>query len=467
MSISFWTSKNSDSQDFFNAHKQSPWYLVAYGMIGATISGITFISVPGAVYNDKFAYLELTLGYIAGYLTIAWLLMPTYYRMNVVSIYTYLENRFGFWSYKTGSFFFLLSRTLGSALRLFLAVMVLQVGVFGAWGFPLWLTSLVSVALIWVYTYRGGIKTIVWTDTFQTTFLIMALISSIFLIKNALDWSWRTMFQEIYTSQYSQVFFFDNSKNNFFKQFIGGMFIAICMSGLDQDIMQKNLTCKNLKEAQKNMYWFIAVFCLVVFIFVCLGSMLYLYADKMNVALPMKDGKILTDKVYPFLAFNHFGIFAGVTFLLGIVAATYASSDSALTSLTTAFCLDFLHLKDKTENQKQITIRIVHLSFSLLLVILIVLFEQFTILYPNTNVIGILLKVSTYTYGPLLGLFAFGLFTKYSIKDKFVPIICVISPILSFLLDAYSPQLLGYIFGFEILAVNGLLTSLGLWLIKK
>lgn len=467
ISIAFITSKNSNSEDFFNANRQSPWYLVAYGMIGATLSGVTFISIPGAVMKTQFGYFQMVFGYIAGYLVITNILFPLYYKLNLISIYTYLEQRFGFWSYKTGSFFFLLSRTIGSAFRLYLAVMVLQLGLFGAWGFPLWLTSLISVALIWVYTFRGGIKTIVWTDTFQTTFLLLALFSSIFLIKDALNLSWWELSTTIYESNYSKMFFFDSSGNNFFKQFVSGMFIAIAMSGLDQDMMQKNLTCKSLPEAQKNMRYFMVVLVFVNFVFLCLGALLYIYANKMQIQLPTFNNKIITDQVYPILAFQHFGVWAGIMFLLGITAATYASSDSALTSLTTAFCVDFLNLKDKSEKQKTITIRIVHLAFSFILIVLIVIFDEVTKLYPGSDVVGALFRASGYTYGPLLGLFAFGLFSKYELKDKFVPFVCLICPVISYFINIYSPQYLGYTFGFEILVVNGALTWLGLWLIRK
>jgi len=465
------TSRNARSTTFFNADRQSPWYLVAFGMIGASLSGVTFISIPGAVLVRSFGYFQIVLGYVAGYLVIALVLMPLYYRLNLISIYTYLESRFGRYTYKTGASFFLLSRTIGTAFRLFLAVEALQIGLFGAWGFPFWLTTAISIALIWLYTFRGGIKTIVWTDTFQTTFLLLALFAAIFFMKEDLGWSVGRLIGEIKQSSLSQIFFWDNfaeNKNHFIKQFFAGMFIAIAMTGLDQDLMQKNLTCKNLREAQKNMFSFVVVLVLVNFVFLVMGALLYLYADAQNIALPSKAGKIITDQVYPVLAFEHFGIVAGIAFLLGITAATYASSDSALASLTTSFCIDFLGLtkKDKEEKQAKNTVRIVHFGFSVVLLLIVVIFEQVRNAYPQINIIGALFQAAGYTYGALLGLFAFGITTKRTLHDKLVPFICVICPIIAFLVQQNSTAW-GYTFGDELIIFNGLLNYLGLWLISK
>ncbi len=464
--IAYFTGQKSSSQDFLTASKQSPWYLVAYGMIGASLSGVTFVSIPGAVLNSQFSYLAVATGYVLGYLVIILVLMPIYYKLNLVSIYGYLEGRFGFYTYQTGAFFFLLSRTLGSGLRLFLAVVVLQVGLFGAWGFPFWLTAVVSVALIWVYTFKGGIKTIIWTDTFQTTFLLLGLIFSVYFMADAMNLGISESFEKVYQSQYSTMFFWDIlPKNNFFKNLLGGMFIAIAMTGLDQDMMQKNLTCRNLKEAQTNLYVFTGILWFVHLIFLTMGVMLYLYAEQKGISLPMKDGKIITDQVYPFLAFNHFSLVAGIMFLLGITASTYASSDSALTSLTTSFSIDILGLdkRNLTENQRKNTLRIVHLAFSVVLVLLVIFFKFVQDTYPNLNVITNLFTLASFTYGPLLGLFAFGIFTKYEIREKFTPFVCFLAPILCYILQLYAPQILfGYQFGFEILIVNGFVTFLGL-----
>lgn len=365
----------------------------------------------------------------------------------------------------------MLSRTIGTAFRLFLAVEALQMGLFGAWGFPFWLTTAVSVALIWVYTFRGGIKTIVWTDTFQTFFLLLALLSTIFFIKNDLAISFSDLLGKVNDSPMSQIFFWDNflsNKNHFFKQFVAGMFITIAMTGLDQDLMQKNLTCKNLKEAQKNMLSFTAILVLVNLIFLVMGASLYLYAESQAIVLPSKNGSILTDQVYPNLAFQHFGVLAGIAFLLGITAATYASSDSALASLTTSFCVDFLHLtkKEVQESKAKKTVKSVHLFFSVILLIIVVAFERVRAEYPSINIIGALFQAAGYTYGALLGLFAFGIFTKRNLRDKLVPLIAVLSPLLAFYFSKNAPNWFGYTFGDELIVLNGLLNFLGLYLIS-
>jgi Na+/proline symporter len=470
--IAFITSKGSTTDTFFTANKQSPWYLVAFGMIGASLSGVTFVSVPGDVLTNQFAYFQMVLGYILGYWFIGAVLMPIYYRLNLVSIYGYLEHRLGFWAYKTGAFFFLLSRTVGSAFRLFLAVMILHIGLFKPWGIPFEVSAIVSIALIWVYTFQGGIKTIVWTDTMQTVFLILGAFLSVYFIQQELHLSLSGLTQAVYESPYSKIFFWEDWKSPLFfpKQFISGACVAIVMTGLDQDLMQKNLTCKNIKEAQKNMFWFTLVMVVVVFLFLVLGAMLYMYADMKGIDLPNKLGVISKDKVYPFLAFNHFGILAGTAFLLGITAATYASSDSALTALTTSFCIDFLNIsKVKEEKQKQKIVRWVHLGFSGILVVFILLFRWVSETFPNTNVIGNLFIAAGYTYGPLLGLFAFGLFTKRKVNNTpLIPVICILGAIFTYFIYTYSKELLGgYAFASEHLIINGLFTFIGLMLISK
>ncbi|OJJ22290.1 sodium:solute symporter [marine bacterium AO1-C] len=479
--ISFFTSRNSNTQSFFSANKRSPWYLVAYGMIGATLSGVTFISVPGAVLNDQFAYFQIVIGYLLGYFIIGVVLLPLYYRLQLVSIYGYLEQRFGFWSYKTGAFYFLVSRIIGASFRLFLAATVLQIGLFDAWGVAFWQTTIISVLLIWVYTYRAGIKTIVWTDTLQTTFLILAAVVSVYLIKDELQWSYGTLIQNVQESKFSKVFYWDlNSPKNFFKQFFAGASIAVVMTGLDQDMMQKNLTCPNIKDAQKNVFWFSIVLVIVNLIFLTLGALLYIYATEKGIVLPakdvtvMKDGvetviqQIQTDKVFPTLAFKHFGLTTGIFFLLGIIAATYSSADSALTALTTSFCVDFLGVNDKKEErEKRRLVKQVHVGFSVVLVLVVVLFKAIQEANPDSNVIGSLFTAAGYTYGPLLGLFTFGMITKNAVKDRWVPLVCILSPVLSYVLNLYSAELFnGFKFGFEILIVNGLITFIGLWLLS-
>lgn len=467
------TSKGATSDSFFTGNHQSPWYLVAFRMIGASLSGVTFISVPGAVINEGMAYFQIVLGYVLGYLVIAKILMPIYYKMNLVSIYEYLLERFGIVSYKTGATFFLLSRTLGSAMRLYLATLVLQLFLFEPLGVPYWLTALITVALIWVYTIKGGIKTIVYTDTFQTVFLISAVIICAVIISQKLDVSFFSLYDEISKMSNNEIslgkiFFFDdvNSKLYFPKQFFGGMFLAIAMTGLDQDLMQKNLTCKNLKDAQKNMYTFTSILIFVNFLFLILGGAMYLYAQKEGIELPMNaEGKIITDRVFPTLAFNEFGTLAGVFFLLGITASSYASADSALAALTTGFCIDFLNFKKRTDEKVKMRLKLyTHIGFSLLFLIIILI----VYLLKADTLIGIILKVAAFTYGPLLGLFSFGIFTKRQLKDKIVPFICIIIPIFCFILDKYSIDWFGaYQFGFELLILNGLLTFIGLYLISK
>jgi Na+/proline symporter len=455
------TSRGATSQTFFTGNRQSPWYLVAFGMIGTSISGVTFISIPGEVGTSQFAYFQVVLGYVVGYTVIRKVLLPLYYRLNLVSIYEYLDSRFGFWAYKSGAFFFLLSRVIGASFRLFLAAMVLQLAIFDAAGIPFWVTVLVTIFLIWVYTFKGGIKTIVWTDSLQTTFLIAALVFTIIFISQELDLSLIGLGQRVTESEYSRIFVWDwQSPYNFFKQFISGAFIAIVMTGLDQDLMQKNLTCRNLEEAQKNMYWFTILLVFVNLLFLTLGALLYLYAEHEGIAVPAR-----TDELYPMLAVQYFPVALGIAFILGITAAAYASSDSALAALTTSFCVDFLGYKQTDEETKQRTRTrvMVHVGFSLLICAVIIAFQ----IINDQSVVTSVFKAAGYTYGPLLGMFAFGLFSKRKVRDRWVPYVCVLSPILSYILSANSKELLsGYEFGFEILLVNGLFTFIGLWLLS-
>jgi SSS family transporter len=459
--VAWYTSRGATTDSFFTANKSAPWYLVAFGMIGTSLSGVTFISVPGAVGGQSFSYFQMVLGYLPGYAFIALVLMPLYYKLNLVSIYSYLDERFGFWSHKTGSFFFLLSRTIGSAFRLFLAALVLQSGIFGPWGLPFEVNVLFTIGLIWVYTFKGGLKTIILTDTLQTFFLVGALVVSVVLIAQQLDLGLAGMLQTVSESSYSQIFFFDdiNDSKHFLKQFLAGMFIAITMTGMDQDLMQKNLSCKNIGEAQKNMFSFCVVLVVVNLLFLTLGALLYIYANSKGVAIPAK-----TDELYPLLAFNYFGPVVAVFFLLGITASSYASADSALASLTTAFCIDFLNFKDRPEAERARLKFWVHLGFSALLYVVIIIFR----LVNDDNVINSVFRAAGYTYGPLLGLFIFGLFTKVKVRDAWVPVVCVASPIICYLLDRNSQAWLGgYKFGFELLLLNGAITFLGLLALRR
>lgn len=468
IAVSIYTSRGADTNTFFTANKQSPWYLVAFAMIGTSLSGVTFISVPGAVGKIQFSYFQVVLGYILGYLFIGTVLMPLYYRLNLVSIYTYLEQRFGFWSYKTGSAFFLLSRTLGSAVRLYVAAQVLQLAMYNGLGIPFEISVLITIALIWVYTFKGGVKTIIITDTLQTTFLVTAVALTIYLVAKELNYSFGGMVSAISDSEYSQIFFFDDPKDNkyFWKQFLSGAFIAITMTGMDQDLMQKNLTCKNIGEAQKNMFWFTITLTFVNLMFMSLGVLLYFYAHSKNIALPAK-----TDDLYAMLALNHFGVNEGtaglivaITFLIGITAATYASSDSALTALTTSFCIDFMNVANKPEAERARIKHWVHIGFSVLFYFVIVLFNRLN----SKEVITAIFDIAGYTYGPLLGLFAFGLYTKRPIKDTLAPLVCVAAPILTYILNQNSEAWFGgYKIGFERLMLNGFLVFIGLLIISK
>lgn len=460
--ISYLTGKDDSNEAFFKANKSAPWYLVAFGMIGASLSGVTFISVPGAVEAKQFGYLQVVFGYFFGYLIIAYVLLPIYYKLNLTSIYTYLRDRFGNTSYKTGSIAFLISRVVGAAFRLFLVAKVLQLLIFDSLGVPFSVTVIITVALIWLYTFRGGIKTIIYTDILQTFFMLVAVIVTITFLANALDLN---SFSEVYInvkeSAMSKVFFLDsiNDSQYFIKSFLAGIFIAITMTGLDQDMMQKNLTCKNLKESQKNMVSFSVVLIFVNILFLALGLLLTQYATQ-NGITATKDDLFPTIAMLP-----EIGIMTSAFFLLGLIAAAYSSADSALTSLTTSFCIDIIELDKKPKEQQKKVRKKVHVLVSLVLILVIILFNSF---FTNVSVIWELFKAAGYTYGPLLGLFAFGILTKSQVKDKYVWIIAVIAPIISFIINQYSADLLnGYQIGFEILIINGLLTFLGLVLIRR
>ena len=429
-------------------------------MIGATISGVTFISVPGEVGNSAFSYLQFVMGNVVGYWLVAGFLLPVYYRMNLISIYSFLGERLGKYSHKTGSFFFILSKLIGAAFRLYLAAGVLQIAFFDAFNIPFYVTVIVSIALIWVYTFKGGIKTIVWTDSLQTLFIVGAVVLTIIIISRSMGWDFGTMTREIGASPLSDIFTWDwRSGNNFFKQFFSGIFITLVIVGMDQDSMQKNLTCKSLREARKNMLVFSIAFIVTVFLFLCLGALLYLYAGNLQLQLPAHS-----DDVYPWLAFNKLGMAVGIAFLIGVIAAAYSSADSALTSLTTTLSIDFLKAEQLTEERRVKVKTRSHLAFSILLILVILAFRAVN----DQSVVVAVFTVAGYTYGPILGLFLFGLLTKRKINDRWVPLIAVAAPALSYLISANSEKWLGgYTFGFEILILNGLLMISGLYIISK
>ena len=460
--ISWLTSRKLTGDTFFTGDRNSHWFLVSFGMIGASLSGVTFISVPGEVGNSNFYYFQVVLGYTLGYLTIAKVLLPLYYRLNLVSIYTFLENRFGFWSYKTGAFFFILSRSLGSSLRLYLVASVLQLILFDALGIPFWVSVLLTVALIWLYTFRGGIKTVVWTDTLQTAFMLTAVLVTLVLIGKELEISSLGDYvNTLVKDQRSTLFNWDwKAGTNFFKQFISGAFITIVMTGLDQDMMQKNLTCRTLGDAQKNMFWFTGILVVVNLLFLSLGVMLYLYAETKGIPIPERS-----DSLFPLLASTYFSPVAGIIFVLGIIAAAYSSVDSTLTALTISFCYDFLQIDRNYPVEKRVAIRKqVHIGFTAFLYVLILAFYWLN----DQSVINSVFILAGYTYGPLLGLFGFGLFTNYQVKDVWVPSLAILAPSLTFLIASNSQEWLwGYTFGFEALVLNGALMFTGLYLLRK
>ena len=465
--ISFVTGKEDTNADFFTANRTSPWYIVAFGMVGASLSGVTFISVPGWIEASKFSYFQVVLGYGFGYFVVAYVLLPVYYRNKVTSIYEYLNSRFGPNSHQAGALFFFISRVLGASFRLFLVAIVMQQFIFDAWNVPFEVTVILSVLLIWVYTQKGGIKTIVWTDTLQTTLMILAVFLSIAYINHALGWSFFDFLNSQELTQYNKVFVTDSflSRSHFLKSFIGGAFITICMTGLDQDMMQKNLSCKNLGDAQKNMIVFSVVLVIVTGLFMLLGALLFIYAKKEGIAIPLMDGQAKTDLLFPEIALNgNLGIGVAITFILGLIAAAYSSADSALTSLTTSFCVDFLRLEEKEVSQQKKIRKQVHVAMSVLLILVVIAFKYIL----DRNVIDGLLTVAGYTYGPLLGLFAFGIFTSYQIKDRWVWPVVMIAVIITSMLGSIDASSIGeYQIGYELLPLNGLFTFIGLILIRR
>lgn len=458
--VSVLTSQgSSDNEAFFVANRKSPWYLVAIGMIGTSISGVTFVSVPGMVGAFNMSYMQMVFGFFFGYLVVAYLLLPLYYKLNLTSIYTYLDQRFGKYSYKTGASFFLLSRIIGSAAKLYLVALILQSLVFDAMGIPFWLTVSSIVLLIWLYTRKSGIKTIVWTDTLQTICFMIALILIIWQVSSRLDFNPKDILNAVVYDPHSQIFHFEwKSPLNFFKQFFSGVFIVIVMTGLDQDNMQKNLTCKNLKDARKNMLTYGFLFTPINILFLSLGILLLIFASKNGITLPTHS-----DEILPYLVSNYLGLPCLIFFTIGIIGASFANADSALASLTTSFCVDIIEI-DKTNIKQANTIRKkIHIAMSVLLVLVILLIHYI----GQENILNTIYKVASYTYGPILGLFSLGLFSKKQIKDKYAPIVCIIAPISCYLFEVSLIYLFDYKVGYEILMLNGLLTIIGLLMISN
>lgn len=447
---------HSDNDAFFRGNRQSQWYIVSFGMIGASLSGVTFVSVPGMVKNIDMTYMQTCMGFFFGYLIIAHVLLPLYYRLNLTSIYTYLGQRIGRYSYKTGASFFLISKMLGAAARLYLVCIILQHYVFDAYNIPFAVTAIGTVALIWLYTHKSGIRTIVWTDSLQTLCLLLALGLILYNVAGKLNLNFGGVIDTIKNSSESRIFVFDDwqSKQNFFKQFFSGIFITIVMTGLDQDMMQKNLSCRNLKEAQKNMYCYGISFVPVNLLFLSLGILLMVAATQMNIDIPAKGDDLLP----MFAAGGHLGYAVLVFFTIGIIAAAFSSADSALAALTTSFCIDILNTDKLKENEAVRIRKITHIGISTIFVICILIFEAI----DSQSVIDTIYTLASYTYGPLLGLFCFGLFTKLKPRDRYVPYIAIASPVVCYMIDILTFNVTGYKFGYEMLMFNGLLTFMGL-----
>jgi len=465
MVISYFTSRNRSDDSFFTGDSQSPWFLVAFGMVGAALSGVTFVSLPGMVGNNGLFFFQFVLGNVVGYLFIAFILIPLYYKLKLVSIYSYLNERFGARTYKTGSLFFLISQSFGAALRLLLAAKILQFAVFDKLQIPFFVTVILILLLVWLYTNKSGIKTIVWTDTLQTTFLILGAVVSAIAITSSMNLSFSESVERITNHEYFKIFNWESkSSNNFYKQFVAGILVAIAMIGLDQNMMQKTLTCKNQWDAQKNTLTYSLILAITQFLFLGLGILLFIYAESKGITLNIgENGTFLdTDTLFPDLALNHLGIFAGISFLLGIIAASFSSVDSALTALTTSFTYDFLDISKKSGNEKKKLKNLVLLGFSVMIFIIIMLFSN-----SRGDVISLIFTIAGYTYGPLLGLYLFGMFSNINIKDKWVPIVCFVAPVVTYLLNIYSISEFNFDFGFVNIAVNSSLTLFGLFIIKK
>src|SRR5215217_556386 len=465
--VAYFTSRNSNNDSFFIGNKSSNWMLVAFGMIGTSLSGVTFVSVPGAVGKpfaggfEAFSYFQIVLGYVIGYFVIAYVLLPLYYRLNLTSIYNYLSTRLGFTSYKTGASFFILSRTLGATARLYLVVAILQDAILASFGIPFWLTTFIILLMILLYTFEGGVKTIVWTDTLQTTCMLLGLVICILYILKSLNLGVGEGITALKQGGYTTLFVTDPASRLFFvKQILAGAFITIAMTGLDQEMMQKNISVKTLKDSQKNMLTFAFIQAGVVLLFLFLGGLLYLFAGSNTV-------NTTGDKLFPAVALQHMPPIISIVFIIALISALFPSADGAITALTSSFCIDLLGLKrreDWDEAKKKNVRRTVHLSFAAIFLLFVMIFKWVN----NPSMIGVILKVAAYTYGPLLGLFTFGILLNRSVNDRIVPYVCIAAPVICFFLDKFQKQIFGeFEIGLELLIINGALTFLGLLLISK
>lgn len=461
LGVAWFTSRNANNDSFFIGNKNSNWMLVAFGMIGTSLSGVTFVSVPGSVGKDSFSYFQIVIGYMIGYIAIAYILLPLYYRLNLTSIYTYLQGRLGFLSYKTGASFFLLSRTLGATARLYLVVKILQDTILSSMNIPFWLTALIILVMILLYTYEGGVKTIVFTDTLQTSFMLAGLIVCVVYILNVMDFSFGEAIGAMNEQGYSKIFFTDpNDKLFFGKQILAGAFITLTMTGLDQEMMQKSISVRTLKDSQKNMITLAFIMMVVIFMFLFLGGLLHLYGNSLSVTAS-------GDALFPELAMHHMPQAVSIIFIIALISALFPSADGAITALTSSFCIDILGIKRNetlNEHRRKKIRQLVHLIIAAIFLLFVMIFHWVN----DKSMIGVILKVAAYTYGPLLGLFAFGIFTKRNIKDVYVPIVCILSPIICYVLEMYQHVLFGsFKIGLELLIINGLITFIGLFIISS
>ncbi|WP_029298853.1 sodium:solute symporter [Chryseobacterium hispalense] len=459
--VAYRTGKGSDNESFFIGNRKSNWMLVAFGMIGTSLSGVTFVSVPGAVGNDKFSYLQITLGYLIGYIVIAYVLLPLYYRLKLTSIYGYLQQRMGQLSYKSGAWIFIVSRLVGATARLYLVVNILQTAILDSLGVPFIVTTLIILAMIILYTYEGGVKTIVWTDTLQTSCMLLGLIICTVYMLNHLGLSLGDSFTAMNEKGYTRIFDFDpNQKSFFIKQILAGAFITITMTGIDQEMMQKSLSVTRLKDSQKNMVTLGFILLGVISLFLYMGGLLHLYGAQESVSSA-------GDQLFPDIALNHMPPFISIIFIIALISALFPSADGAMTALTSSLCIDIFGMREKTQwddGKKEKFRKNIHLLVALSFLIMVIIFKVIN----DNSMIGLILKLAGFTYGPLLGLFAFGIFTKYKVKDKLVPFVCIAAPLISFFIDKYQEKLFGeFKIGLELLIINGLLTFIGLWLIRK
>ena len=461
MVVAWYTSRNANNDSFFIGNRNSNWMLVAFGMIGTSLSGVTFVSVPGGVGKESFAYFQVVIGYLIGYIVIAFVLLPLYYRLNLTSIYNYLSKRLGVRSYKTGASFFILSRTLGATARLYLVVKILQDAILSSFGIPFWATTLIILVMILIYTYEGGVKTIVFTDTLQTSFMLAGLVVCVLYILNTMNMNIGSALSAMHDNGYSKIFFTDpHSKLFLLKQILAGAFITITMTGMDQEMMQKTISVKKLKDSQKNILTLSVIMVIVIFLFLFLGGLLHLYGAQQAVTAA-------GDKIFPAIALSHMPPIVSVIFTIALISALFPSADGAITALTSSFCIDILGMQRKTDwtdKQKKKIRQQVHLTVAFVFLIFVLMFYQIN----NPSMIGVILKVAGYTYGPLLGLFTFGILTKRQVRDRLVPLVCIASPAICFFLDKFQKSIFGsFEIGLELLIINGLLTFLGLCIISK